>query len=101
MFFPELELEFKTKRDKKYKVEAIQDSIVEANIPKDKLPRLYYLVSWKNYLETENLWLPTSAIIYLWNIINAFYINYLEKSMVTLPLIDSVSSIIKPTRPFK
>ena len=38
-----------------YKVEAIYDSAVYAReLESGYLPRLYYLVSWKSYLEKEN-----------------------------------------------
>ena len=39
----------------KYKVEAIWDSTVYAKESKlGYLPRLYYLVSWKDYLKKKN-----------------------------------------------
>ena len=37
-----------------YKVEAICDSAVHAKKSAGHLPGLYYLVSWKDYLEEEN-----------------------------------------------
>ena len=37
-----------------YEVEAIRDSAVYARGPAGHLPGLYYLVSWKGYLEEEN-----------------------------------------------
>ena len=38
----------------KYKVEAIWDSTVYTRESADHLPGLYYLISWKGYLEEEN-----------------------------------------------
>ena len=46
--------EFKLGDNKEYKLEAIQDSAVYAKKADRYLPGLYYLVSWKKYLEEEN-----------------------------------------------
>ena len=46
-----------------YKVEVIQDNAIYARESKSShLPGLYYLVSWKKYLEEENTWDPASAV---------------------------------------
>ena len=46
-----------------YKVEAIWDSAVYAKESESgHLPELYYLVSWKSYLEEENTPELTSAV---------------------------------------
>ena len=37
-----------------YKIEAIRDSVVYARESASHLPELYYLVSWKAYLEEKN-----------------------------------------------
>ena len=47
--------EFELGNDKKYKVEAIQDSAVYAKEADGHLPGLYYLVTWKGYLEEKNI----------------------------------------------
>ena len=45
-----------------YKLEAIRDNMVYTKESAGHLPGLYYLVSWKDYLEEENTWEPTSAV---------------------------------------
>ena len=42
--FPELEPEFDTNKNKKYKIKAIGDSVIYAKEAKKYLPDLYYLV---------------------------------------------------------
>ena len=50
------QIEFDTSNNSKEdKVEAIWDSMVYAKESKGHLPGLYYLVSWKKYLEEENI----------------------------------------------
>ena len=47
--------EFDPGNNKEYKVEAIQDSTVYVRKSKSgHLPGLYYLVSWRGYLEEKN-----------------------------------------------
>ena len=47
-------LEFEPDDNKKYEVEAIQDSAVYAKEVDGYLSGLYYLVAWKSYPEEEN-----------------------------------------------
>ena len=50
-----MQLEFETGNNKEYKVDGIWDSAVYAReLATGQLPRLYYLVLWKSYLEEEN-----------------------------------------------
>ena len=46
--------EFKLGNHKEYKVEAIQDSAIYAKGANGHLPKLYYWVAWKDYLEEKN-----------------------------------------------
>lgn len=46
--------EFELDNNKEYKVETIQDSVISAKEANRHLSGLYYLVTWKNYLEEEN-----------------------------------------------
>lgn len=50
-----LVLEFETSNNKKYKVEAIWDSVVYVKKVDKYLLELYYLVVWKGYLEDKNI----------------------------------------------
>ena len=57
--------EFEPGNDKEYELVAIQNTAVYAKEADGHLPGLYYLVAWKGYLEEENTWKSSSAIIYL------------------------------------
>ena len=48
-------LEFDKGNDKEYEGEAIQDSVVYAKEVDRHLSGLYYLVTWKGYIEEENI----------------------------------------------
>lgn len=49
--------------NEKYKIKVICDNVVYARESKSgHLPKLYYLVSYKKYLEEENTWKSTLAI---------------------------------------
>lgn len=84
-----LELEFEVGNDKEYEVEAIKDSAVYVDTYQEKLPKLYYLISWKGYPESESNQKSTLIIMHLWKIINTFYKNYLEKSTAISLLTNS------------
>lgn len=42
----------------------IRDSAIYNNVAKSQLQELYYLISWKRYLEDQSTWEPVSAIIH-------------------------------------
>ena len=44
---------FDAENIKKYKVKAIVNNIIYSHKAKNQLPSLYYLVSWKSYLEKK------------------------------------------------
>ena len=85
-----LELEPKQKLDvrddKKYKVKAICDNKVYAKKVIGQLPGLYYLVSWKGYIEEKSTWEPVLAIIHLYKMINTFHKDHPEKFIKILSL---------------
>ena len=89
-----------------YEVEAIWDSAVYARESKSgHLPGLYYLVSWKRYLEEENTWEPASAVQHLRKLISSFHKDHPDKPTATSPTIDTAPPMarptVKPTEPLK
>lgn len=49
---------------KKYEIETIRDNAVYTIESNGHLPRFFYLVFWKGYLEEENFQKPSSAVQY-------------------------------------
>ena len=89
--------EFEPGDDKEYEVEAIQDSTVYVKKVDGHLPRLYYLIVWKDYPEKKNTWEPFLAIMHLWKIVSIFHRDHLEKLTATSASLDSVPPMAKPT----
>ena len=54
VLFPEPELKFDAGNNKKYKVEAIKNSIIYAKKAEGNLSSLYYLVFLKDYLKEKS-----------------------------------------------
>ena len=82
----------------KYEVEAIRDSKVYAReLEPDHLPGLYYLVSWKEYLEEENTWELASAVQYLRKFISLFHKDHSDKPNATSSAIDTAPPMARPT----
>ena len=89
--------EFELGDNKKYEVEAIQDSVVYVKEVDGHLPRLYYLVVWKGYPEEANTWKPSSTVMHLRKMVSTFYNNHPEKPIVTSAPLDSAPPMPKPT----
>ena len=80
-----------------YEMEAICNSVVYARESAGHLPRLYYLVSWKGYLEEENIWEPTSAVQHLRKLISSFYKDHPDKPTATSKAINTTPLMARPT----
>ena len=80
-----------------YEVEAIRDSAVYARESAGHLPGLYYLVSWKGYLEEENTWEPYSAVQHLRKLISSFHKDHPDKPTATSEAIDTAPPMARPT----
>ena len=84
-------------------MEAIWDSAIYVNKEEGQVPGPYYLVAWKEYLEEENTWEPSSAIQHLKKPINFFYKKHSEKQTATFLSIDYIlpmaRPIVKPSGP--
>ena len=89
--------EFKPGDDKEYEVKAIQDNTVYAKEVDGYLLGLYYLIAWKGYLEEENTWKSSLAVINLHKIVSTFHKDQLEKPKVTSVSLDSAPPIARPT----
>lgn len=77
----------------------MRDSAIYNKATKDKLSRLYYLLSWKDYLEAESTWKPAATVIHFWKMMSTSQKDHLEKFIATSPLLDSnppmAKSIVK------
>ena len=95
--FLESEPEFDAGNNKEYKVEAIIDSTVYAKEAERYLLGLYYLVSWKSYLEEENTWESSSTVMHLQKMISTFHKDHPEKLTVTFLPFNSAPPMAKPS----
>lgn len=83
--------------NKKYKIEAIYNSMVYAKESKlEHQLGFYYLVLWKKYLEKENTWELALAIQHFRKLINFFYKNYFDNSITISESIAIASLMIRP-----
>ena len=95
---------------REYEMEKIWDSTVYTRKSESgHLPGLYYLISWKKYLEEENTWEPASVVEHLRKLISSFHKDYPDKPTATSSSIDTASPIarltvrptVKPMKPLK
>ena len=81
-----------------YEVKAIRDSAVYARESESgHLLGLYYLLSWKAYLEEENILEPASAVQNLKKLISSFHKDHPDKPTATSPAIDTAPPMARPT----
>ncbi len=97
----ESEKEFEVGDNKEYEIEVIIDSAIYGQQANNQIPSLYYLVSWKSYLEEENTWEPSSIVIHLWKLISTFHKEHPEKPTATSLPLDSALRMARPTIPKK
>lgn len=62
-FEPDSELDIRN--DKDYEVESIRNSAVFAKEAQSQLSDLYYLISYQNFPEEEDMWELALAVLYL------------------------------------
>ena len=95
--FLEPKPEFDAGDNKEYEIEVIIDSAIYTKEVEGHLPGLYYLVSWKRYLEEKSTWEPSSTVMHLWKMISTFHKDHPEKPTATSPPLDSAPPIAKPS----
>ncbi len=96
---PEKKLKFEARSNKEYEVKAIINSAGYGQQANNQIPGLYYLVLWKGYLEEENTWKTSSAVIHLRKLISTFHKEHLEKPIATFPPLDFAPPMARPTVP--
>ncbi len=81
---PKKDVEFEARGNKEYEFKVIIDSAIYGQqVNNNQMPGLYYLVSWKGYLEEENISELLSVVIYLRKLIITFHKKYQEKPIAT------------------
>ena len=91
--------EFKASNNKKYEVEAIQDSVIAVYAKKADgyITGLYYLVAWKSYPKEENIWKPFLSIMQPRKMISTLHKDCSEKPTAILAPLDSALPMAKST----
>ena len=93
----QLDFEFEASDDKKYEIDGIWDSTVDAKESATKqLPGFYYLVLWKGYPEEKNTWEPTLAIQHLWRLVTTYHKDNPKKPTTTFLPVDTAPPMTRP-----
>ena len=83
---------------REYKVEIIWNNAFYARKSESgNLPGLYYLVSWKGYLEEKKTWKPASAVQHLGKLLSSFYKDHSNRLTATFPTIDIAAPMARST----
>ena len=94
----QLDFEFEASNNDEYKLDGIWNKAVYTKKSIiDQLPRLYYLILCKSYLEEENTWEPALTIQYFWKFTIAYHKNNPKKPTATFLLIHTALSMARPT----
>ena len=88
--------EFEIGDDKKYKIKAIQDSVVYTKKNTQTLTNAILFGCIKKLSKKKNTREPVSAIMYLWKIVSIFYKTHLEKLIIISAPLDFALPIAKP-----
>ena len=88
-------LEFELDDNKEYEMDAINDNVVYAKEAAKYLPRLYYLVAWKDYPKEENTWKPSLAVMHLCKMVSTFYKDHPKQPIATSASLDLVPPMTK------
>ena len=93
------QLEFEDNhKGKEYQVEAICNNVVYAKDSESgQLPGLYYLTSWKDFLEEKNIWKPASAIQHLRRFVSIFHKKNPDKPIAISTSVYIALSMARPT----
>lgn len=82
-------LDASNNKGKKYKIEAIWDSVVyKKELDWGHLAKLYYLIYLKKYFREKNTWNPYLIVQYLGKLLNLFYKEHFDKLVVISEVIN-------------
>ncbi len=65
MLFVEPKRKFEVKKNKKYEIKAIINSMIYDKMANNQMLDLYHLIFWKDYLEKKNTWKLSAIVMHL------------------------------------
>ena len=92
------QLEFKDNgKGEEYEFEAIWNSAVYAkDLESSQLSGIYYLISWKGFLEKENTWEPASVIQHFRTLVSVFYKQNSDKPTAISTPVNTAPPMARP-----